>query len=138
MLVFLYLWYTLFIWYHFLLMRLFLSILCVFFYRKYSYSQLYFSFNILFWSSDYYFLLNPYYYNHFFGSSISILTYKYFCRIYHDSFTIVCTRFFNPLNIIFWSSDFSVFVLFIYSLNLIFYHQNIKRQSFILSCILTW
>ena len=61
-----------------------------------SYSILYCSFSILFWSSDYFFRTRIAIYNPFIfcSSLISILKYKNFFKIYHDSFTIVWTYFF--------------------------------------------
>ena len=94
-----------------------------------------FPFNILFWSSDYFFLLNSYNYIrsiYYFSSLIIMLKYKYLCKISHGSFTTLHTCFsIYSLNINFQPSDFSVPVFsFIHWISL-FDHQNIKRQPFI-------
>ena len=63
------------------------------------------SFKILFRSSDYCFLTGIIIYDLFIFcfSLISILNYKYLCKIYHDLFTIICTYFLiYSLNLIFW------------------------------------
>ena len=90
-LILLYLWYTVCILYPFLSPRLSLFPFCVYCHSRSSYSRLYGSFHILFWSSNYCFLLNVYYYFKFIFCliSITILKYKYICKISHDSFTIV-------------------------------------------------
>ena len=91
LMIHLYLWYTLFIWYHFCSLEyyyfdyVFIVIL--------SYSIFYCSFNILFWSS-FLFISHAYYYkrsDNFFSISISTLKYKHWCKIYHYTFTISCT-----------------------------------------------
>ena len=56
-----------------------------------------------------------------------MLKYTYFCKIFQDYFTIVCTCFLNYiLNITFWSSDFCTCVL-IYSLHLTFQSSEYKE-----------
>ena len=106
-----------FISYIFLLMWLLLFILCVYCYSNNSFSWLYCSFNIIFWSSDYCFLLNSDYYTrsiYYFSSSISMLNYKYLCKIYHGSFTTLCTCFsIYSLNI---TSDHRIYLYLFFDL----------------------